>query len=85
MLTDHLGLNIGFGLGIAYYELTFLGGIVIDLNFFRMIVNAGYDTFAGPMLAPALLFKIGHLGLILDTGISSKFLFRVGAGVGILF
>lgn len=85
MLTDFFGLNAGFGLGMEYNELTFLGGIAIDLTRFRIIVNVGYDTFAGPLLAPALLFKMGHVALVLDTGISSRFLFRLGAGVGVLF
>jgi TolB-like protein len=85
MLTDFLGLNVGFGLGIQYNELTFLGGMAIDLSRFRIMINAGYDTFAGALLAPAVLFKIGHLVLVLDAGISARFLFRVGGGVGVVF
>ena len=80
-----MGFNLGFGLSVEYYELTFLGGILIDLDWFRIIVNVGYDTFTGPMLAPALLFKLGPVALVIDTGISSKALFRIGAGVGVLF
>lgn len=89
LLLPWLGVNIEAGLSLYYFDFFATGGVVFDLGFSRIMINAGYDSYSGFIIHPMVGFEIWRILIVLEMGFSADYDFvdslRMGVGAHFMF